>query len=283
MGLDLHDPSVRHFESSSTSLNDLILQKDALESEINELLSVLTSQNVDMKTPLIDQEGFPRDDIDVAQVRTVRARLVCLRNDHKNLMAKIEAGLHEKFSKTPSPGTQVNPSTQAAGVRSDNLVVESAFAVIDDVIDGSPAFTAGLQKNDLIIKFGSVHAGNHENLSKIANLVSSSLGRKIIVTVDRMEKRIRLELMPNIEWGGRGSLGFVNHVNDIHMTGVTFFLYSTYDSIYGCWRCLENIFCVCRSFSKRPSYVLLLNKLNSVVEFRWGAVVENRSSNDVSQ
>jgi len=207
MGLDIHDPSVRHFQSSSTSFNDLILEKDALELEINALLSVLTSQNVNMDTPLVDREGFPRDDIDVAQVRTTRARLLCLRNDYKDLMTRIQAGLHEKFAKLSSPETKVSPSTHPVGARSDDIVVESAFAIVDNVTDNSPAFNAGLQKNDLIVKFGSVHAGNHEHLSKILDLVSLSLGRKIIVTVDRKGKRMSLELIPDIEWGGRGSLG----------------------------------------------------------------------------
>ena len=43
----------------------------------------------------MDKEGFPRSDIDVVEIRTMRNRRACLQTDLRELMKQIEAGLHE--------------------------------------------------------------------------------------------------------------------------------------------------------------------------------------------
>ena len=50
---------------------ELMKEKDNLEEEIKALHQVLESQKVGMDDSLVDQEGFPRSDIDVYQVRKV--------------------------------------------------------------------------------------------------------------------------------------------------------------------------------------------------------------------
>jgi hypothetical protein len=66
-----------------------------------------------MSTPLIDPSGFPRADIDIAQspssnfykivdtflVRIVRSQVIHLKNDHKDLMSRIEKGTFPLCSK----------------------------------------------------------------------------------------------------------------------------------------------------------------------------------------
>lgn len=47
-------------------------QKDTLEKELMALHSNLQSQNADLGQSLIDDEGFPRADIDVYNVRLSR-------------------------------------------------------------------------------------------------------------------------------------------------------------------------------------------------------------------
>ena len=49
-----------------------------------------------MNTGLTTFDGFPRADIDVAQIRTTRARIVRLKNDYKDVMAKLEVAVHEQ-------------------------------------------------------------------------------------------------------------------------------------------------------------------------------------------
>lgn len=76
----------------------LMGSKEAMETELRELLSVLQTvpliiisfitlvtynkgsffqNNTDMTQPLVDNEGFPRADIDVYQVRLARHRIIC--------------------------------------------------------------------------------------------------------------------------------------------------------------------------------------------------------------
>lgn len=55
----------------------LIQEKDRIESEIREHNLVLQANNVGMQDPLVDAEGFPRNDIDVYKVRHARHRIIC--------------------------------------------------------------------------------------------------------------------------------------------------------------------------------------------------------------
>merc|ERR1712051_592093 len=69
-------------------LND---EKIKIEKEISECKSVLDSEaDVGMNGPLIDNEGYPRNDIDIVKVRTARQKIICLMNDHKEIMKKIQ-------------------------------------------------------------------------------------------------------------------------------------------------------------------------------------------------
>ena len=54
-------------------------------------------QNVDVSQgmpgvsgPLVDDEGFPRGDIDLYAVRQARNKYVCAQTDHMEVMKKIE-------------------------------------------------------------------------------------------------------------------------------------------------------------------------------------------------
>jgi 26S proteasome non-ATPase regulatory subunit 9 len=53
----------------------LMAEKEEIENKIKDLESVLKSQGVDMKSSLVDQQGFPRADIDIYLVRNTRAAL----------------------------------------------------------------------------------------------------------------------------------------------------------------------------------------------------------------
>lgn len=72
----------------------LIEEKEKIEKKINDLGQVLVvNKNAGMNEPLVDADGFPRNDIDVYQVRTARSQIICLQNDLKELMKEIERGL----------------------------------------------------------------------------------------------------------------------------------------------------------------------------------------------
>lgn len=48
-----------------------------------------------MHGPLVDSEGFPRNDIDTYKVRQARQQIICLQNNHKALMKEIEQLIHQ--------------------------------------------------------------------------------------------------------------------------------------------------------------------------------------------
>lgn len=55
----------------------LIQEKDRLEAAIREQTAILETNLVGMHDPLVDQEGYPRNDIDVYKVRHARHQIIC--------------------------------------------------------------------------------------------------------------------------------------------------------------------------------------------------------------
>ena len=71
------------------AVKELMSQKEATETLIEEQASILKSNNATMRSPLVDADGFPRDDMDIYAVRGARVRIIELRNDLDDLMNKI--------------------------------------------------------------------------------------------------------------------------------------------------------------------------------------------------
>ena len=85
-----------------------------------DIVELLESMNgkPGLKNALVDDQGFPRDDVDIFETRKLRNRHACLQTDHKNLMKELETrlyNLHEKFIQTKS----VDP-IQIKAVYNDN-------------------------------------------------------------------------------------------------------------------------------------------------------------------
>ncbi len=198
------------------SLRQLIERKDNLEAELKALGAVLDSHGVDMHTSLIDRDGFPRSDIDVAQVRTTRARIVNLRNDWKELMDRIEKGLHAHHANLQASDAFKQPESSsqrqdAPAAQTLPTAPETPFAKVNSVEPGSPANEAGLKAGDQIRRFGAATWSNHERLRKLGEVVQQNQGRPIPVKVLRASggssQELELRLTPRQGWGGRGSLG----------------------------------------------------------------------------
>ncbi|POS78241.1 26S proteasome non-ATPase regulatory subunit 9 [Diaporthe helianthi] len=210
--------------SAHLSFAELQRSKDNVEAELKALSSVLDSHGVDMHTSLLTPDGFPRADIDVAQIRTARARIIHLRNDYKDLMARIEKHIHEHFASLAKTATDADVLAADSPATGDATASEPAlrdyvperlgetFAKINTVAPGSPAASAGLQPGDLIRNFGYVDAANHDQLKKVAECVQGTVGQSVIVKVSRpvaapSQRELELSLVPSQGWGGRGLLG----------------------------------------------------------------------------
>lgn len=201
--------------ADNLTLPQLITRKDNLEAELKALGSVLDSHGVNMNTTLITFDGYPRDDVDVAQIRVTRARIISLRNDWKSIMDKIEKGLHQQFEDMKKNGTTDTSRTPATGPSIVDTSAESApqtpFAKVNSVEHGSPAHEAGLKAQDLIRTFGDANWMNHERLRKVGEVVQRNLGRPILVKVvrgtDSQAQELHLRVTPRAGWGGRGTLG----------------------------------------------------------------------------
>lgn len=80
--------------SDREALKALIRQKDELEKEILDISEALSAENLGGASgALVDNEGYPRADIDIHLTRELRNKLAKLNFDHQAIMKKIEAGL----------------------------------------------------------------------------------------------------------------------------------------------------------------------------------------------
>ncbi|KAJ8979441.1 hypothetical protein NQ317_006755 [Molorchus minor] len=183
---------------------ELMKQKDKIEAEIRELTGILTNNGVGMNDPLVDNEGFPINSIDTYQVRHARHRIICLQNDHKNLMKQIENGLHGYYSATPMVG--MPQGTPMEIERSEIVIHKTPFAKITLVSPGSPAEYAGFNVGDEVVEFGSVNSTNFKNITDIANIVQHSQGTQLNVKLKRGSAFHTMHFIPR-RWAGKGLLG----------------------------------------------------------------------------
>ena len=66
-----------------------------MEEEIAALQECLEAPGMPgMKGTLIDKDGFPRNDVDIPQIRSMRGRISILQTDLSKVMAEMERGLH---------------------------------------------------------------------------------------------------------------------------------------------------------------------------------------------
>jgi len=139
----------------SQSALSLIQKKENVESEISTYLSILRSNNIDMSSPLVDVDGFPRSDIDIWAVRKARVRIIELRNDMKDIMNELGKALEDIYAKPTIDSSAMSQVQQEQDIDTvqENMI---PFARVDGVAPCSPAAEAGMQKEDLILKFGNL-------------------------------------------------------------------------------------------------------------------------------
>ena len=208
----------------SPELRALMDQKDAMEKEIVDISEALSADNLGgVSGPLVDAEGFPRADVDVHATRTLRNRLAILNTDHQRLMQQVEQALfahhaalregapplerqpspmppppNSSLPRAPLPAPAATPVAPSAGPPTtphdsnalpNGHVTLLPFAEIDEVAEGGPAAAAGIQRGDKLLRFGGLHAGNHDQLRALARLTQRSEGDVIPLLVLRTEVR----------------------------------------------------------------------------------------------
>uniref|UniRef100_A0AC34QNQ0 Nas2 N-terminal domain-containing protein n=1 Tax=Panagrolaimus sp. JU765 TaxID=591449 RepID=A0AC34QNQ0_9BILA len=179
---------------------DLIAKRDQVDKEIEEHFTVLKNNGVDMKTALVDSEGFPRNDIDIYAIRDARVKIIRLQNDRSALSKEIEEKLAEiHTSKSAGNG---NLEDEKAVHRTTNR----PFLKISRVEPDSPADEGGLKADDLIVQFGTLHGDNYKDLQQLSDVMKAAVGKTLKATVLRETCVKRLEFNPR-EWKGKGIFG----------------------------------------------------------------------------
>lgn len=179
----------------SLSLRQVLQLKVAIERELDKNFDSLLGQGLDLTSPLVTDEGFPRQDIDVLQVRLTRRYVNMLRNDLRDVIDHSQTLLSDHF--------QEKSATEMASESSSTI----PFARIYDLLPNGPLQVAGVVENDRLIAVGSINATNHSNLSLLQKTIRENENVALPMRVQRDSEILELTLTPNTRWGGPGLLG----------------------------------------------------------------------------
>lgn len=154
-------------------------ERQRIDDEIRSTKAQLDGLGVGMNDPLVDKEGFPRADVDLYQVRSLRQRVTMLLNDSKEKQKEVEEHLAKLHALGPAaliPEKPSFPSSTSSSSTTSSRVAAAAplsapsvssasppegmvfrpFALVDDVSEASPASRAGLMKGDRIAGIGTL-------------------------------------------------------------------------------------------------------------------------------
>ena len=195
-------------------------RRDKMEEEMDTLFMSLGS--VGLREPLVDSEGFPRADVDVAAIRGARNRHAMLRTDYATVTKEMEVGLlalHAAASSGggPSPlvvesGAEVSAGAGVSVSASGSIGVEIGsrdscapclpadvadtpsvpsvpFAAIGLVQPGGPGARAGLRIGDAVLCFGDVTADSIMAANASASATGGNTGSFPLDAVARLTQR----------------------------------------------------------------------------------------------
>uniref|UniRef100_A0A0N4ZQM3 Nas2_N domain-containing protein n=1 Tax=Parastrongyloides trichosuri TaxID=131310 RepID=A0A0N4ZQM3_PARTI len=187
----------------SNECKKLMDERNEIDKRLEELENVLKENDCTMETPLVDGDGFPRNDIDVYTVRITRSEIINLRNDRKELNNKIEELLltiHEKAKEHENINKEHSKEELVHRTSND------PFVKVISIKPHSPSDNGGLLVGDEIIQFGIYHKGNFNDLTQLSEYVKECEGNPIRITVARYGRPIRLVVTPQ-KWSGEGLFG----------------------------------------------------------------------------
>jgi len=211
-------------------------RRDALRAEAEAIAEELGTtvgadgKPVGLTSRLVDDEGFPRADVDLMRVRTLRHRAHVLRTDLRAVeeeLSRLVLELHEAASKVPKEllaeyeaAASRKPQPQAArasaeagaggGAPRAPSEDERPFAAVRDVAAGSPAGRAGLRPGLMVTRFGDVGYASVRaaggGLGPVAGQVREGVAVQVVVLESLGAAPKTLTLTP-ARWAGQGLLG----------------------------------------------------------------------------
>ncbi|CBZ54281.1 hypothetical protein NCLIV_047130 [Neospora caninum Liverpool] len=226
-------------------LKALVEKQKNMEEEMEALADYLNQPGMPGLTGrLVDDEGFPRADIDIYAIRGARNRLAVLKTDYKEICSQIEKELFAVHAQgavaVPRTGSaRSRDALHAASASTDSsAALETCpftpFAKISELHENSPASKAGLRLDDLVLQLGSIfihkeslprlsEAGNaqaaaypggdtpgctsvEQVFEKLPQEVGNHVGQEISITVFRNNAMVNLKLIPQT-WEGMGLVG----------------------------------------------------------------------------
>lgn len=190
---------------------------------------------------LVDQDGFPRSDVDLFAVRGARNQVSCLSNDLKDINQKIDRALQHLHSfgqeaieeaiqadrkereltsslsslssTTKGTKTEINTSISTISERQPlqtNSQLMVPFAEVDAISPDSPAWECGLRRGDRIVQLGDA-----KSMTSVPSEVSRYVqedgrtSQRVPLKVKLLREgnmSIELDLFPR-RWSGQGVLG----------------------------------------------------------------------------
>ncbi|SCU84223.1 LAFA_0D08856g1_1 [Lachancea sp. 'fantastica'] len=184
---------------SELSTADIFDLKTRIENKLDDLFKRLETQGADLESNLVTPEGFPRSDIDVLQVRLLRRSINMLRNDLRVVINRAQELMASHFQKLDAKTQRVENDSA--------FEFRIPFALVTEVISGSPSEKAGLLHHDKLVRFGNIHAGNNQMLSALGLVAKNNEDKALAVRVLRGDSLLDLTLTPSIKWAGNGLLG----------------------------------------------------------------------------
>ncbi|XP_052900941.1 26S proteasome non-ATPase regulatory subunit 9 [Anopheles moucheti] len=172
---------------SLETLDALTKRKARLDASIELHGMVLRENNIGMHEPLIDDEGYPRNEIDVCAVRKARHAIICLQNDRQTLMTTIEKEMGLIFEQKRNTAPSIVPDehpVQPMEVDDGGKVNVTKpplepFVLVERVEPGKLADRMGISIQDKILQIGTLTSLNFKALSQIQAMIQNARGGKL--------------------------------------------------------------------------------------------------------
>lgn len=189
------------------NLYEIMNLKALVEKELDQNLQHLDNHNADMTSSLVTPDGYPRNDIDVLQVRYIRRNINMLQNDLARILEKSYSLLPTHFQNNNNniSTNEVSIENSVSNFNLDDYIIP--FAIIEEITKESPAEKAGLEIGDKIIYIGKINASNHNRLKALGPEVKSSEDKNLKVKIQRNTELLNITLIPTQKWPGVGLLG----------------------------------------------------------------------------